>query len=180
MSLLDPSTTYYVMSERVWKRGSGDILDRAGVKIGSTKCTRLPMRTRIELREPGDTILCTIDTKSVNSRPTYDVKDSSGNLVGRAKRAILALRGSMSMYGPNDSELYKAEGDVTKRNFTITDSKNRGRVYATIAKADRWRSVFLPNLKLGNEYVIRIEDLEANRLIVLAYAVIIDSAYHGK
>lgn len=180
MSLLDPSTTYYVMSEGVWKRGNGDILDQAGVKIGSTKCTLLPMRTRIELKNPDDTILCTIDTKTVNSRPTYDVKDSGGKLVGRAKRAMLALKGSMRMYGPNDNELYKAEGDVTKRSFIITDSKNRDRVYATIAKTDRWRSVFLPNLKLGNEYVIRIEDLEADRLIVLAYAVIIDKAYHGK
>jgi len=180
VSLLDPSTTYYVMSEKTWKRGSGDILDQAGVKIGSTKCTLLPMRTRIELRSPDDAILCTIDMKTVDSRPIYDVKDSNGNLIGRAKRAILALRDSICMYGPNDSELYWAVGDLTKRNFTITDSKNQDRVYATIAKRDRWQGIILPNLGLGNDYVIHIEDPEANRLIVLAYAVIIDNAYHSK
>jgi len=180
MSLLDPTITFYVLHEKSWKFGGGDIYDQEGIKVGSMKRKLLSMRAEISLHDPDETLLCTINKKLMAARPIYEVKRPDGTLVGRGKRPMIAFRGSVDFYTPQEEHIYKAQGGVTKWNFQITDPKDKKKVYAEIKKADKWRDVFAPAFNFKDRYVIKIEDLGADRLMLLAYAIIIDNVYHDK
>ncbi|MHA1956675.1 MAG: hypothetical protein ACXADL_17275, partial [Candidatus Thorarchaeota archaeon] len=80
----------------------------------------------------------------------------------------------------DEQMIYKAQGGVTKWNFRITAPKDKKRVYAEIKKADKWRDVFAPMFNFKDRYVIHIVDKEAPRLMLLAYAIIIDNVYHDR
>jgi uncharacterized protein YxjI len=180
MTLLDPSVQYYVMHEKAWKFGGGEIYDPQGQKIGSMKRKLISMRAEIDLLDFDDSLIATINRKLMSARPIYDVKDPSGNLIGRGKRPMVAFRGSVDMYDANEQMIYKAQGGVTKWNFRITDARDKRRVFAEIKKADKWRDVFAPAFNFKDRYVIHIVDPAAPRLMLLAYAVIIDNVYHDK
>ena len=138
------------------------------------------MRAEIELRNPDDSPVCIINKKLVSARPIYDVKTPEGELIGRGKRPMIAIRGSIDMYDAEDNMIYKAQGGVMKWNFTITDPNDKNRVYAEIKKGDKWRDVFAPAFNFKDRYVIHITDPMAPRMMLLAYAVIIDNVYHDK
>jgi uncharacterized protein YxjI len=180
MSLLDPTITFYVLHEKSWKFGGGEIYDQEGIQVGSMKRKILSMRAEISLLDPDGTLLCTINKKLMAARPIYEVKRPDGTLVGRGKRPMIAFRGSVDFYTPQEEHIYKAQGGVTKWNFEITDPKDKKKVYAVIKKADKWRDVFAPAFNFKDRYVIRIEDLDADRLMLLSYAIIIDNVYHDK
>ncbi|MBD3405626.1 MAG: hypothetical protein GF411_05790 [Candidatus Lokiarchaeota archaeon] len=180
MSLLDPTISFYVMHEKSWKFGGGEIYDQHGNKVGSMKRKLLSMRAEIQLYDPDDTLLCTINKKLLSARPIYDVKLPDDTLIGRAKKPLISFRGSIDMYDADDQQIYKAQGGVTKWNFRITDPEDKKKVYAEIKKADKWRDVFAKGFSLKDRYVIHIEDMDADRLMLLAYAVIIDNVYHDK
>ncbi len=180
MSLLDPSIEHYVLHEKVWKFGGGDIYNPQGEKIGAMKRKLLSMRAEISLEDSDETVLCTISKKLISARPIYDVKLPNDELIGRAKRPLIAFRGSIDWYDADDKMILKAQGGVTKWNFKITDPKDKKMVYAEIKKADKWRDVFLPAFSFKDRYVIRIVNKEAPRLMLLAYAVIIDNVYHDR
>jgi uncharacterized protein YxjI len=180
MSLLDPTITFYVLHEKAWKFGGGEIYDQEGIQVGSMKRKLLSMRAEISLLDPDGTLLCTINKKLMAARPIYEVKLPDGSLVGRGKKPMIAFRGSVDFYTPQEEHIYKAQGGVTKWNFRITDPKDKNKVYAEIKKADKWRDVFAPAFNFKDRYVIHIEDLEADRLMLLAYAIIIDNVYHDK
>jgi len=180
MSLLDPSIEYYVLHEKVWKFGGGEIYNPNGEKIGAMKRKLISMRAEIRLEEPNEEVICTINKKLVSARPIYDVKLPDDTLIGRAKAAFIAFRGSISMYDADDQEIFKAQGGVMKWNFEIRDPKDKKKVYAIIKKADRFRDVFLPAFNFKDRYVIHIVDPNVDRLMLLAYAVIIDNTYHDK
>ncbi len=180
MDLFDPSIEYYVMHEKAWKFGGGDIFNPEGEKIGSMKRKLISMRAEIELRNPDDSIVCIINKKLVSARPIYDVKAPTGELIGRGKRPMIAFRGSVDMYDPEDKMIYKAQGGVMKWNFTITDVHDKNRVYAEIRKSDKWRDIFAPMFNFKDRYVIHIVDPMAPRMMLLAYAIIIDNVYHDK
>jgi uncharacterized protein YxjI len=97
MNLFDPSIEYYVLHEKAWKFGGGDIFNPEGEKIGSMKRKLISMRAEIELRNPDDSIVCIINKKLVSARPIYDVKAPTGELIGRGKRPMIAFRGSICM-----------------------------------------------------------------------------------
>ena len=168
------------MHEKAWKFGGGDIYDQQDIKVGYMKRKILSMRAEIQLYDPDGTLLCTINRKLISARPIYDVKSPDGVIVGRAKRPMIAFRGSIDMYDSDDRMVYKAQGGITKWDFRITHPKDKKKVYATVKKADKWRDVFLPAFNFKDRYVIHIEDLDADRLMLLAYAIIIDNVYHDK
>ena len=180
LTLLDKSIEHYVLMEKSWKFGGGDISNPQGQKIGAMKRKLLSMRAEISILDADYTLLCTINKKLISARPIYDVKDADGELIGRAKRPMIAFRGSIDMYDADDKMIYKAQGGVTKWNFTITDPKDKKQVYAEIKKGDKWRDVFAPSFNFRDRYVIHIADPEAPRLMLLAYAIIIDNVYHDK
>ena len=180
VSLLDPTISFYVLHEKSWRFGGGDIYDQQENKVGIMRRKLLSMRAEIQLYEPDETLLCTINKKLISARPIYDVKTPTGELIGRAKRPVIAFRGSIDMYDHNEIHVFKAQGGVTKWNFQIVDPKDKSRVFAVIRKADKWRDVFAPSFNFKDRYVIRVEDLEADRLMLLAYAIIIDNVYHDR
>jgi uncharacterized protein YxjI len=180
MSLLDPTVSFYVMHEKAWRFGGGDIYDQHENKIGHMTRKILSLRAEIQLFEPDGTLLCTINKKLMAARPIYEVKAPDGTLIGRGKRPMIAFRGSVDFYSPQEEHIYKAQGGVMKWNFQITDPKDKKKVYAVIKKADKWRDVFAPAFNFKDRYVIHLEDLDADRLTLLAYAVIIDNVYHDK
>ncbi|MFX1367428.1 MAG: LURP-one-related family protein [Promethearchaeota archaeon] len=180
MSMLDPTISFYVLHEKTWKFGGGEIYDQHENKVGIMKRKLISMRAEIQLFEPDETLLCTINRKLVSARPIYDVKNPEGELIGRAKRPLVAFRGSIDFYDHNDVHMYKAQGGVTKWNFEITHPQDKKKIYAVIKKADRWRDVFAPAFNFKDRYVIRVEDLDADRLTLLAYAIIIDNVYHDR
>ena len=180
MSLIDPSIEYYVMHEKAWKFGGGDIYNPQGEKLGSMRRKLISMRAEIELRNPDESIICVINKKLLGVRPIYDVKTPDGQLIGRGKKPVIAFRGSVDMYDPEDNMIYIAQGGITKWNFRITHPKDKKKVYAEIKKGDKWRDVFAPMFNFKDRYVIHIVDPNAPRLMLLAYAIIIDNVYHDK
>jgi uncharacterized protein YxjI len=180
LSLLDPSIEYYVLHEKAWKFGGGEIYNPQGEIIGRMKRKLISMRAEIQLQNPDESIVAIINKKLAAARPIYDVKDSAGNLIGRGKKPLIALRGSVDMYDPDDKMVLKAQGGVMKWNFRITDPDDKKRVYAEIKKGDKWRDVFAKSFSFKDRYVIRIVDPSAPRLMLLAYAIIIDNVYHDK
>jgi uncharacterized protein YxjI len=179
MALLDPSNSHYVMHEKSWRFGGGDIYSPDGSKIGEMKRKIVSIRAEISLHDADGTLLCIINRKLVSARPVYDVKLPDGTLIGRGKRPMVAIRGSIDMYDAEEKLIYKAQGGLMKFDFEITDATDN-RVLATIKKGDRWRDVFAKSFSFKDRYVIRIEDSSADRLMLLAYAVIIDNVYHDK
>ena len=180
MSLLDPSIEYYVLNEKSWKFGGGDIHNTQGEKIGVMRRKLISMRAEIRFLNADESEVCFINKKLLSARPIYDVKTPDGELIGRGKRPMIAFRGSIDMYDADDNMIYKAQGGVTKWNFVITDPKDKKKVYAEIKKADRWRDVFAPMFNFKDQYVIHVLDPNAPRLMLLAYAIIIDNVYHDK
>ncbi len=49
MDLLDPSIEHYVLHEKAWKFGGGDIFDPQGEKIGIMRRKLISMRAEIQL-----------------------------------------------------------------------------------------------------------------------------------
>ena len=180
MSLLDPNIEHYVLHEKVWKFGGGEIYNTAGEKIGAMKRKLLSMRAEISFEQPDGEVICTINRKLISARPIYDVKLPDDTLIGRAKAAMFAFRGSISMYDANEEQIFKAQGGVTKWNFEIQHPDDKKIVYAVIKKADKFRDVFLPAFNFKDRYVIHVVDPDVDRLMLLAYAIIIDNTYHDK
>ncbi len=180
MSLLDPSIEYYVLHEKTWKFGGGEIYNPQGEKVGVMKRKLISMRAEIKLMNADESEICVINKKLVSARPIYDVKTPDDELIGRGKRPMIAFRGSIDMYDSEDKMIYKAQGGVTKWNFSITDADDKNNIYAEIKKADRWRDVFAPAFNFKDRYVIHILNPNAPRLMLLAYAIIIDNVYHDK
>jgi len=131
MNLLDPKITHYVMHEKTWKFGGGEILDTDGNKIGIMKRKIISLRADIELRNTDETPVCIISKKLAAVRPIYDVKTPDGQLIGRAKKPLIAFRGSVDMYDPQDNLIFKAQGGISKsvirriRRKCMLPSKNQ-------------------------------------------------------
>ena len=51
-SLLNPDRNYYVIKEKLWDWGSGDIYDESGATIGRMKRKLLSLRAEITVDEP--------------------------------------------------------------------------------------------------------------------------------
>ena len=120
MDLLDPSIEHYVLHEKAWKFGGGEIYNPQGEQIGIMRRKLISARQEIQLLNTDETLLCVINKKLMSARPIYDVKTPSGELIGRGKKPMIAFRGSVDMYDPDENMIYKAQGGITKWNFRIT------------------------------------------------------------
>jgi len=91
IGLFDLSRTYYILKEKYWDWGSGDILDEQGQLIGKMKRKILSIRKRVELKELDGSVAATIHAKLISARGAQDLKDPEGNLIARIKKKILTL-----------------------------------------------------------------------------------------
>ena len=161
MDMLDPAITNYVLHVKACEFGGGDIFDNEGNKLGSMRRKIVSPRVVIALRDLNETPICIISEKLVAARQIYDVRLPNEQLIGCAKKPLITFRGSIAMYNADDKMIYKARGVATKR---ITDPKDKKKVYAEIRS-------------LKDKYVIHVVDPDVDRLMLLAYAVIV---YHDK
>ena len=177
-SLLDPLTTHYTLSGKVWKVGIGDMTDQTGNIVGSVKRKTLPTGAKIQLTDSDNAVLCEVRTRTLGLSSVYDITDAAGSQLGRVKKTPVELNGSTRMYNPSRKELLKATGSAIRWEFIISNSKKKDRTCATIRKRGNWERTPVSRPDLDERYAIDIEDPEADRLLVLAYAIVITDATH--
>lgn len=178
MNLVDPSITRYVLSGKVWRVGTGEIEDQTGNRVGSVKLKTLPMRSEIQLANPDGSVLCTLCRKSVDPGPIYYIRDSAGDPLGRAERVAHKSQGAMRMCGNDQEELFKATASRVRWGFVISNSKEKNRVCATVRRVGNWERMALSSPEFGERYTIDVEDSETDRLLLLAYAMVISDVNH--
>ncbi len=177
--LFDINRNYYILKEKYWDWGSGDILDEKNQVIGKMRRVILSVRRRIELQELDGTISATIHHKLMSARFAQDLKDANGNLIARIKKKIVTfMHPKFYLEDPNGNRWYEAEGDFFGFSFTLRDIST-GKVIAEIEKADKWRDMFLGGLfDFKDTYALRIMDNETDRRILLGFVISIDNVLH--
>jgi len=176
--LFDINRNYYILKEKYWDWGDGDILDENNQIIGKMRRIILSIRRRVELLEIDGTLSATIHSKIVSARGAQDLKDPQGNMIARIKKKILSVfRPKFFLEDPQGNRWYEAQGKFMGWSYKVTDMS--GKLIAEIEKADRWRDVFLGGLiDFKDTYVIRILDNETDRRILLGVVLSIDNVLH--
>ncbi|MHA2283779.1 MAG: LURP-one-related family protein [Promethearchaeota archaeon] len=176
--LFDINRNYYVLKEKYWDWGSGDILDENNQVIGNMRRIILSIRRRVELLETDGTLSATIHSKIVSARGAQDLKDPQGNMIARIKKKILSVfRPKFFLESPSGERFFEAQGKFMGWSYKVTDMS--GKLVAEIEKADRWRDVFLGGLlDFKDTYALRILDNETDRRILLGFVLSIDNVLH--
>jgi uncharacterized protein YxjI len=177
--LFDINRNYYILKEKYWDWGSGEILDENNQIIGRMKRVILSIRRRVELQEVDGTIAATIHAKIISARGAQDLKDPQGNLIARIKKKILSFfRPVFFLEDPQGNEWFRAQGKFMGFSFKVYDVTT-GKVVAEIEKADRWRDLFLGGLlDFKDTYALRILDNETDRRILVGFVLSIDNVLH--
>ncbi len=178
-SLFDINRNYYILKEKYWDWGSGDILDEKNQIIGRMKRIILSIRRRVELQEVDGTIAATIHAKIISARGAQDLKDPQGNLIARIKKKILSFfRPVFYLEDPEGNQWFRAQGKFMGFSFKVYDVTT-GNIVAEIEKADRWRDLFLGGLfDFKDTYALRILDNETDRRILVGFVLSIDNVLH--
>jgi len=177
--LFDINRNYYLIKERWFDLGFGDIMDENGQLIGRMNRIIFSIRRRVELQELDGTILATIHSKIVSARGAQDLKDPQGNMIARIKRKILTFfRHVFYLEDPFGNRWYEAEGNFMGWSFKVYEVGTR-KLVAEIEKADRWRDVFLRGLfDFADTYALKILDNETDRCILVGFVLSIDNVLH--
>jgi uncharacterized protein YxjI len=178
-NLFDLNRMYYLIHERAWDMGYGDIMDEEGKLIGRMNRIIFSIRRRVELQELDGTVVATIHSKIVSARGAQDLKTPEGELIARIKKKILTFfRSKFFLEDPMGNRWYEAEGDFFGWSFKIYDIST-GKLVAEIEKADRWRDVFLGGIfDFADRYALRVLDNETDRRILLGFVLSIDNVMH--
>lgn len=177
--LFDINRTYYVLKEKYWDWGSGDILDDKGQVIGKMHRKILSIRKKIELREIDGTVSAAIHEKIITARGAQTLMDSEGNIIAKIKKKILSLfKPKFFLEDPDGNRWYEALGKFMGFSFKVMDLST-GKIIAEIEKADRWRDVFLGGMfDFKDTYALKILDKETDRRILLGFVISIDNVMH--
>ena len=177
--LFDLNRNYYILKEKFWDWGSGDIIDNQGQIIGKMHRKIFSIRKKVELIELDGTIAATIHAKLISARAAQDLKDPEGNLIARIKKKMLTLlKPKFFLEDPNGERLYEAQGNFMGFSFKVTDLSTN-KIVAEIEKAKRWRDVFLGGVfDFKDTYALRILDNETDRRILLGFVLSIDNVLH--
>ncbi len=177
--IFDINRNYYVIKEKMWDLGYGDILDENGNLIGKMNRKFFSIRRRVEIQELNGEVAATLEEKIVTARNAQDLKDPQGNLIARIKRKILTLfHPKFFLEDPFGNRWYEAEGDFFGWSFRISDCST-GKVIAEIEKIDRWRDVFLGGIfDFKDTYALKILDNETDRRILLGFVLSVDNVMH--
>lgn len=176
--LFDINRNYYILKEKYWDWGSGNILDENNQSIGKMRRVILSIRRRVELIELDGTIAATIHAKIVSARGAQDLKDPYGNMIARIKKKITSVfRPKFFLEDVNGKRYFEAQGKFMGWSYKVTDMS--GKLIAEIEKADRWRDIFLGGLMdFKDTYALRILDNETDRRILLGFVLSIDNVLH--
>ena len=118
--LLDSGRQYYLLSEKMWDWGSGDIMDEQGKRIGTMKRVMFSLRADIELEENDGSDVAKIRRKIIALRPTYDILNDSEEVVAQIKQKLLAvIRPALWLETEGGKQLLKAQGNFMRWDFEI-------------------------------------------------------------
>jgi len=181
VGLFDLSRNYYVIKERMWDMGYGDIMDEEGKLIGKMHRILLSIRRRVELQELDGTVAATIHSKIVSARGAQDLKTADGQLIARIKKKILTFfKNKFYLEDPMGTRWFEAIGNFFGWSFKIYDLTT-GKLVAEIEKADRWRDVFLGGIfDFADNYALKILDNETDRRILVGFVLSIDNVMQEK
>jgi len=180
MSLLAPQVKYYVIKEKWWGWGSGDIYDEQGKTIGHMHRKVLSIRAFTEVNENDGSLAFSINRKIVSIRSSYVIKDAEGNFVGRTNRKIITLfRPKLWLEDKKGKKLLEAQGNFLGKDFTIKNVK--GRIVAQIGKSDFFKDLMLGGVfNYSDTYAVKILDPNYDKKIVLGFVLAIDNSVHDK
>ncbi len=179
-SLLDSNREYYVIKEKFWDWGSGDIYDERGQAIGKMKRKIFSLRAQVSVAEPDGRPVFTVNRKLLSIRASYDIKDTMENLLGRTRRKILTFfRPKLWMENAGGRKILEADGSLAGWNFAVKDIT--GRTLAEVHKADWWRDIFLGGVfDFSDTYALKILDKNYDRRLLLGFVLAIDNSVHDK
>ena len=178
--LFDIDRNYYIIKEKMWDMGFGDILNEKGQLIGRMNRIIFSIRRRVELQEVDGTVVATIHSKIISARGAQDLKTPDGQPIARIKRKILTFfRNVFYLEEPETrTRWYTAEGNFMGWSFKIYETATR-KLIAEIEKSDRWRDVFLRGLfDYSDTYALKILDNVTDRRILLGFVLSIDNVLH--
>ncbi len=178
--LLHPDREFYLLKEKFWDWGGGDIYDERGEVIGRMKRKILSLRALTTITEPDGAPVLTINRKLFALRASYDIKDAMGNLLGRTRKKILTfIHPKMWMEDASGGKILEADGSFVGWNFTIKDMT--GRTVAEVHKTDWWRDIFFRGpFDFSDSYALKILDKNYDRRAILGFVVAIDNSVHDK
>ncbi len=179
--LFDINRTYYILKEKYWDWGSGDILDEKNQKIGRMHRKIFSIRKRIELLEMDGTIAASIHSKLISARQAQTLLDPEENVLARIKKKIFSIfRPKFFLEDPEGNRWYEAQGKFMGWSFKVKDLST-GQIVAEIEKADRWRDVFLHGLlDFKDTYALKILDNATDRRILLGFVLSVDNVLHDR
>ena len=178
--LFDQSRSYYILKERYWDFGSGDILDETGQIIGKMNRKLISIRKRIELQEIDGTVCSYILAQLISIKPTHDLKDPEGKQLARLEKTVFSvLKPKFYLKDPLNNKIMIAQGRFGGFSFTITDRNEK--LIATIKKADKWQDVFVRGVfDFKDTYALKIEDMNVDRRLLLGFVIAIDNVLHDQ
>ncbi|MFX1520285.1 MAG: LURP-one-related family protein [Promethearchaeota archaeon] len=178
--LFDPRRNGYVIHEKTWDWGGGDILDERGNKIGYMDRKILSLRAEIKLTEVNGIVAAKIHRKIVAVRPTYEIKDASDQTIGKIEKKLLSLRPKLYVLDAGGDKLLEIKGNFIAWDFTIKNIRN-GNEVGTVQKLDRWKDVFFGGgiFDRSDKYALKIYGNIDRRLVVGA-VIAIDNMFHDE
>ena len=178
--LLSSRVNYYVLKEKWWDWGSGDIYNEKGESIGKMHRKVISLRALTEVTETDGTLVFTVNKKLVSVRASYMIRDAQGNTLGRTNRKILTFfRPKLWLEDEDGKKLLEAQGNFLGRDFKIKDSK--GNLKAKIGKSDFFKDFILGGVfDFSDTYAVKILDPEFDKQLLLGFVIAIDNSVHDK
>ncbi len=178
--LLSQNTSYFILKEKWWDWGGGDIYDEKGLPIGKMHRKVISLRALTEVTEIDGALVFTINKKLVSIRASYMIKNPQGTVLGRTNRKILTLfRPKLWLEDEDGKKLLKAQGNFLGRDFKISDST--GSLKAKIGKSDFFNDLMFGGLfDFSDTYAVKILDPEYDKKLLLGFVIAIDNSIHDK
>jgi uncharacterized protein YxjI len=178
--LLSPELNYYVLKEKWWDWGGGDIFNRNGTSVGKMHRSVISLRALTEVSEVNGPLVLTVNKKLVSMRPSYMIKDAEGRLLGRTNRKILTLfRPKLWLEDSEGRKLLEAKGNFLGKNFEVKDMD--GELKAKIGKSDFFKDLVFGGLfDFSDTYAIKILDSSYDKRLLLGFVIAIDNSVHDK
>ena len=175
---MDRSHDFYLIKQKFWKLGGGDIYDQKGNTIGKMTRKLLSLRKEISISESNGSQVLKVTRKIASVRKSYDIKDSQDNLLGRTQKKILSLlHPQMWMEDINGDKILIAKGSFAGWNFDVRDVQDRK--IAEVSKTNRWKDLVLGGA-LPDTYALHILDPIYDRKVLLGFVIAVDNSVHDK
>ena len=180
IGLLSPRVNYFILKEKWWDWGSGDIYNEKGIQIGKMHRKVISLRALTEVSETDGTLVFTVNKKLVSVRASYMIKDAQENTIVRTNRKILTLfRPKLWLESENGKKLLEAQGNFLGRDFKIKDSK--GNLKAKIGKSDFFKDLIFGGVfDFSDTYAVQILDPEYDKRLLLGFVIAIDNSVHDE